>query len=438
MKLSRAKLINLLNKAKMTGNFLLSLAPLLQLAFFLITLEFSLEFLSPVLLLTMGTALLLMLKLAASSALFVAGLIFSSALIFPKVLPLIWAVFSKTFSFISPLVKWFSSKIVNVHKTITLSNINRNDDRLLARGLYSMMLMSMWFTFPHLTQVPLSLMWIYIAGVSVARIITSITPKEIPNFLHYLSLRAFIIARTPMVKGSAYSQACIEALLQAVKKEDIFKVKIFLAAGMSVNQMSSLAPEKTALSYAIDNRDIQMVKLLISAGAILTTECLRGDFSIMLTRVIHGYNRVGAVELLNLLSEKQIEVMLENSALFKNPIVAEYRLKISLFESVWVMVKTMRQTDPSFSEPAVIRSQILPMLKPEWCSEKEYKNLSEEVFKKTLMALDRLDNKKRKSTDTFLAPLAAGPVVFRRDEKPQAAEVENEVIIEVLAKKAPT
>jgi hypothetical protein len=438
MKLSKAQQINFMNKVKRIGRLVFSLAPLYQLVFFWVTLEFSLEILSPSLIQMLDTFLLLTLKLAASSALSMAGLVSVLALIAPKALPLIWAAFSKTFSFISPMVKWLIPKMLRVHQILTLSYIKPVSDRFFSGFLYSCALISLWVTYPALTQVPLSLMWIYIAVVGAARIMANRIDREIPYFLHYLLLRAFIIARAPMKKGSAYFQACNEAYLYAVKNFFIDRVKVLLAAGVEVNQTDLLAPTKTALSYAIDNCDIQMVKLLISAGADLTTESLKGNFREMLTRVIHGYNRVGAVELLNLLSEKQIEVMLENSALFKNPIVAEYRLKISLFESVWVMVKTMRQTDPSFSEPAVIRSQILPMLKPEWCSEKEYKNLSEEVFKKTLMALDRLDNKKRKSTDTFLAPLAAGPVVFRRDEKPQAAEVENEVIIEVLAKKAPT
>jgi hypothetical protein len=440
MKLSEAQQIYLMNKAKKIGNFFLALTPLFQLAFFLITLELSLEVLSPALIQTMDYVLLLSLKMAAGSVFSLAGLVTILALRAPKALPFIWAVFSKTFSFVSPIVKWFSSKIVTVYEKITFSDIK--NDRLFVRALFSIVLVSLWFTFPHLTQAPLSLMWVYIAAVGAARIIVNIIHPEIPHFLNYLSLRAFIIARAPMKKGSAYSQACNEAYMYAVKHPFIDRVKVLLAAGVEVNQTSLVVPIKTALSYAIENSDIQMVKLLILRGANLTTENLKGNFRGMLTRVIHDFNRAGAIELLKLLSEKQMDVMLENSVLSKNPIVAEYRLKIELFESVWATVITMRQAAPGFADPAVIRNGLLPMFKPEWCSEDEYKKLSKEVFKKTLMALDKLDNKKSNPTQqqkqdasNVLAPPAPGPVVFSRDEKPQAAKAANEVIIGVLPKR---
>ncbi len=182
---------------------------------------------------------------------------------------------------------------------------------------------------------------------------------------------------------------------------------------------------------------IKTVKSLLAAGLDVDTP----ELALCLVRMLNNCSekklRKECFGLFKVMSEEQLNLFLSCSKILHPAIelAQEYRLndfKQSLFESVWAIVKKMRQVDASLADSKVIRDQILPMLQPKWCYDEEYKKFSSDVFKKTLKALDQLDEKisktkKQKPTVTaVLAPLAARPVVFRNNTNP--AEIINEVV----------
>jgi hypothetical protein len=191
---------------------------------------------------------------------------------------------------------------------------------------------------------------------------------------------------------------------------------------------------------------IKTVKSLIAAGLDVDTP----ELALCLVRMLNNCSeknlRKESFGLFTVMSDEQLNLFIRCSKILYPAIklAEEYRLdklKESLFESVWATVKTMRQLDASLADPKVIRDQILPMLQPKWFyNNKDYKKLSAEVFKKTLRALNNIDEKTSKAKQkpqkpditAVLVPSAAEPVVFRVNPRSESAVAKNDVIIDVL------
>ena len=234
--------------------------------------------------------------------------------------------------------------------------------------------------------------WFFVIGftVAVATIVKEIFNRT-SNTLQFWILRARVALGFKLENKTSYYQKCVELLSYAAINGHTDRVKVLLAAGVDANE--------NALRYAVSNRHLDVIKVLLAAGAHLKS-ATRSEVAFFLNNInyiIHNNDPKLALCLLKVMPEELINLVLSgNVGLRQLKIVHEYRLdklKESLFESVWAIVKTMRQADPSLAEPKIIRDQILPMLKPEWCSKEEYKKLSKEVFNKTLIILHELDKK---------------------------------------------
>jgi hypothetical protein len=260
-----------------------------------------------------------------------------------------------------------------------------------------------------------------------------------------------------LLENPHYLDQCKDALAYAAQRGLTDRVKFFLALGMEVDTSLCRAPlyDGSALLYAAGNGHVDTVKVLLAAGADPKLESLVGPSfaQVIITpldQAIFGRHRAVAFILLKKITENMsgaefdlwIATCRHTYTVSNSPIILEYRLHIlkkTLFESVRATLTAMYQADAGKVEPQLIIQQILPMFKPDWCSDDDYAALSKEVVKNTLKVFFMMDVKSNNAAKEYqvavLKLVEPQPVIFRRDPKLKATQAANDVVIEVLPEK---
>jgi hypothetical protein len=340
------------------------------------------------------------------------------------------------------------SKMVSAKNIMTFSgNSIFKRIRMMLAFSYVLCMLTIFFFSPEAIIEMVLFFWVYPAIVEVGCILFDLTKPifepmiyaftrllldPFAQYMQYLFIKICVATYVPMKKGSSYYYVCKNLLSSSLYNGDIKEVKFLLTTGID------LEVDQYDLRRSIRNGKIELINILLDHNPP-SWDIVDLEMLLLIDLSIYKTDPKIAFRLLDLIPKNILDGLIPayTKGIFnENSLFHQYRVhktKENIIAIVHSSLANMLRVDAASTEPELILHQILPMLKPEWYAEHQYRNVCQNVYKRTLEVINKKIEKKEDKKTLNDLPCASSPkiVSFNQNSditKQKVPEVKNEIL----------
>jgi hypothetical protein len=393
----------------------------------------------------------LSLLIFSSTILSFACIILVFSVIYPPALLFVWSTFSilaSTYTTLILMLESVISKIVSTKNIFTFSGNNIFERiKLMLAFSYVLCMLTMFFLNPEVILEIVLFFWVYPAIVEIGCILFDIAKpifepiiyainkymlNPFAQYMQYLFIKICVATHVPIKKGSSYYYVCKNLLSSSLFNGDIKEVKFLLTTGIN------LKIDQYDLRRSIRNGKIELINILLDHNPP-SWDIVDLEMLLLIDLSIYKTHPKIAFRLLDLIPKNVLDGLIPayTKGIFnENSLFHQYRVhktKENIIAIVHSSLANMLRVDAASTEPELILHQILPMLKPEWYAEHQYRTVCQNVYKRTLDVMNKKTEKKDNKKITNDLPCASIPkiVSFKENSdktKQKMSEAKNEVL----------